>query len=263
MIESGWDTLTSGPPDADHTVLLLPGAFATAAFYEDLMAEPALAGVRLVAATLPGQGGTPVIGDLSIESYAALAAKLATELGCSAVVGHSTGANVAIEMAATGAFTGPLVLLAPSLSRRDESIIPRILDKLGLVLGNLPFLLLRAVIGPFLKSSFRPEHRATLLAAFRRNSPTVMRTHLHRYLTYLDEHRTLAPTLCQTGVPTWLLYGANDDVTIAPDERHTLDTCPTVTVITLPDTRHFLANEQPAEVATLLRQVLDDDREEH
>ena len=250
-----WDTVTSGPADADHTVLLLPGAFATAVFYEDLMAEPALEGVRLVAATLPGQGGTPVVDDLSIEGYAALAGKLATDLGCDAIVGHSTGANVALEMAASGTFSGPLVLLAPSLSRPDESIIPRILDQLGLVLGNLPFLLLRSLIGPFLKSSFRPERRAALLAAFRRNNPAVMRTHLHHYLTYLDQHGSVAGRLCAAAVPSWLLYGAKDDVTITPTERHTLESCG-VTVITLPNTRHFIANEQPTEVATLLHQVL-------
>jgi pimeloyl-ACP methyl ester carboxylesterase len=257
VVDLDWDTVTSGQEDAADTVLLLPGSFATAAFYGDLMAEPALSDVRLVAATLPGQGGTPVIGDLSIESYAALAAKLATDLSCSAVVGHSTGANVAIELAATGGFTGPLVLLAPSLSRRDESIIPRILDKLGLVLGNLPFVLLRAVIGPFLKNSFRPETRETLLAAFRRNDPSVMRTHLHRYLAYLDRHGSVAPRLCESGVRAWILYGAKDDVTITTDERHTLDACGTVTVQTLPDTSHFIANERPAEVAALVRQILD------
>ena len=45
----------SGPADAEHTVLLLPGGWCTAVFYEELMAEPALAGIRLVAVTLPGQ----------------------------------------------------------------------------------------------------------------------------------------------------------------------------------------------------------------
>jgi hypothetical protein len=40
------------------------------------------------------------------------------------VVGHSPGANVAIEMLAAGHFSGPLVLLAPSFSREDESKFP-------------------------------------------------------------------------------------------------------------------------------------------
>ena len=53
-----WDTVQSGPADADHAVLLLPGGWCTAVFYQELMAEPALAGIRLVAVTLPGNGGT-------------------------------------------------------------------------------------------------------------------------------------------------------------------------------------------------------------
>jgi hypothetical protein len=46
----GWVLLETGAPDADHTVLLLPGALCTAAFFEDLMAEPKLseASIRLV-----------------------------------------------------------------------------------------------------------------------------------------------------------------------------------------------------------------------
>ncbi len=122
-----WDIRESGPADAERTVLLLPGTLATAAFYDDLMAETrcAEASIRFIAATLPGQGGTPPSEDLSIEGYARLASRLAADRGCDAVVGHSTGANVAIEMAAAGDFSGPLVLLAPSFSRVDESRFPR------------------------------------------------------------------------------------------------------------------------------------------
>ena len=34
-----------------------------------------------------------------MESYAKLAGKLASDLGCDAVVGHSLGANIAVERA--------------------------------------------------------------------------------------------------------------------------------------------------------------------
>jgi hypothetical protein len=53
----GWIVQESGPPDADHAVFLLPGALATAPFYDDVLAEPALTGasVRFVATTLPGR----------------------------------------------------------------------------------------------------------------------------------------------------------------------------------------------------------------
>jgi hypothetical protein len=38
----GWVLHDSGPESADHTVLLLPGALCTAAFYDDLLAEPSM-----------------------------------------------------------------------------------------------------------------------------------------------------------------------------------------------------------------------------
>src|SRR5207344_704732 len=115
--------------------------------YEELMAEPALAGIRLVAVTMPGHGGTAPPPDLSVENYARLAAECAADLGCEVVVGHSMGANYALEMAGSGAFSGPLILLAPSFSRRDESMFIRVLDRLGRVLGYLPFAAMLKMMG--------------------------------------------------------------------------------------------------------------------
>jgi pimeloyl-ACP methyl ester carboxylesterase len=106
----GWVLHESGPESADHIVLLLPGALCTAAFYDDLLAEPSMrdAPIRFVATTVPGFGGTAPPVDVSMESYSTLAGKLASDLGCDVVVGHSLGANVAIEMASAGEFSGPL-----------------------------------------------------------------------------------------------------------------------------------------------------------
>jgi hypothetical protein len=68
-----------------------------------------------------------------------------------AAVGHSVGANVAIEMAATRGFSGPLALLAPSFSRKDESMFPRVLDRLGIVFGHLPLAAMLQIIGAAMK----------------------------------------------------------------------------------------------------------------
>ena len=48
-----WDLYEAGPLDAKHTVLLLPGGMCSARSYAEVMAEPALAGTRLVAAGVP------------------------------------------------------------------------------------------------------------------------------------------------------------------------------------------------------------------
>src|SRR4051795_6516188 len=91
-----------GADDPRYRVLCLPGGLCTAAFYDDLLATPALAtgGVRAFATTLPGFGGVPFPPgfDASVETHAAYAGALARDLECDAVVGHSFGANVAIEM---------------------------------------------------------------------------------------------------------------------------------------------------------------------
>ena len=66
-MNTDWELVESGPPDAERTVLLLPGGLCRARSYAELMAQPALADVHLVAATLPGHGGTPAPDDFSIE----------------------------------------------------------------------------------------------------------------------------------------------------------------------------------------------------
>ena len=54
-----WEHVESGPPSAQCTVLLLPGGMCSARSYAEVMAEPALTELRLVAVTLPGHAGTP------------------------------------------------------------------------------------------------------------------------------------------------------------------------------------------------------------
>ena len=68
-------------------------------------------------------------------------------------------------MAASGAFGGPLVLLAPSFSRRDEAVFFRLLDRLARVLGPLPFAALLKMMGPAMKRMPLPPDRREVLAA--------------------------------------------------------------------------------------------------
>jgi pimeloyl-ACP methyl ester carboxylesterase len=252
----GWIVRDAGPRDADHTVLLLPGGLCTGAFFDDLIAEPALADVRFVVTTLPGHGSTRPLADVSMEHYARSAATLAAELGCDTVVGHSLGANVAIEMAALGEFAGPLVLLAPSLSREDESKVLRVLDRLGRVLGHLPFAAALKMMGPAMKGEVPPRRHKALLAEMRRNDPRFMRRQVHEYLGYLDGHGTLAPRLCDAGVPAWLVLGEKDDVGLRDDERQILAGCRHVTVVEIPDAGHMAFIQVPARVAEIVREAV-------
>jgi pimeloyl-ACP methyl ester carboxylesterase len=250
----GWMLRESGPEGADHTVLLLPGALASAAFYDDLLAEPKLssASIRFVPTTLPGFGSTPAPEDVSMENDAGLAGALAADLGCDVVVGHSLGANVAIEMVGGEEFSGPVVLISPSFSRVDESKFPRALDVLGRVLGHLPFALMLKIIGPAMKSSLPPHRRDALIAELRNNDPRFLRRQTRRYLEYLDRHGSLARRLCDSGVPAWVVFGDRDDIGLTDDERDVLDKCPRVTTTTISDAGHFTLNEKPAEIASIV-----------
>src|SRR3954451_8717263 len=99
-----WQLRESGPPAAARTVLLLPGGMCSSGSYAEVMAQPALAQTRLIAATLPGQAGAPSPDDYSVENYARQVTELATTVGADAVVGFSMGAVVAVEMITSGGF---------------------------------------------------------------------------------------------------------------------------------------------------------------
>lgn len=254
----GWDLIESGPPSADHSVLLIPGTLGTAAFFEELMAEPKVAdsSVRLVATTLPGYGGTSRLRDSSIDSYAEAASNLAADIGCDAVLGHSTGANVAIEMAASAAFTGPLCLLSPSFSRKDEPRFPRAVDHLSSVLGQLPWTGTLKVIGSALKADVSPERHAALVAEMKKTDPHFLRRQYRSYLRYLDRYGSLVPRLCESGAEAWVAFGESDDVGLADRERRELGDCPRVTLATIPGAGHLTINEKPAEIADLVLEMV-------
>jgi pimeloyl-ACP methyl ester carboxylesterase len=254
----GWNLSESGPADAAQTVLLLPGALCTAAFFDDLVAEPRLrdASIRLVATTVPGFGRTAPPGDLTMENYARLARTLAADLGCDLVVGHSLGANIAIEMVATGEFSAPVVLLSPSFSRKDESIFPRVLDRLGRVLGSLPYAAMFKGIGPAVGGSLPPDRREALVAELKKNDPAFVRLQVREYLAYLDRHTTLVPRLCDAGVEAYVVFGEKDDVGLADEERRALEQCPRTTLITIAGAGHFTLNQEPGRIAEVVLEAL-------
>ena len=255
---TAWDRCESGPRAAEHTALLLPGGMCTAVQYEELMAEPELAGIRMIAVTVPGMGGTPAPEDISIENLARLAAQCAADLDCDIVVGFSYGANIALEMAGSGAFRGPLVLLAPSFSRRDEAVFFRLLDRLARVLGHLPFAAMLKMMGPAIKRMPLPaDRRETLAAEFRKNDPHASRRGVHAYFQYLDRHGSVASRLCEADVPAWVVHGERGDGGITDDERRTLEACPRIRVITIPGASWFTPNEEPTLVAKLVVSALD------
>src|SRR5438270_9687738 len=153
----GWMISESGPAGAQHAILMIPGGLCPASFYEDVIEELRRrdANLRFVATTIPGHAGTPPPDDMGQDTYARSAGQLAKDLGCDVVVGHSMGANVAIEMAASGVYSGRVVLLSPAFSHGDEASFLWVLDRIGRIpaLGGLAWKAMTAMIPSGMKGS--------------------------------------------------------------------------------------------------------------
>src|SRR4051812_9948518 len=248
-----WELREAGPPDAAHTVLMLPGGMCSAGSYAEVMAEPALANTRTVAATLPGHAGAPPPDDYTVENYARLASALAQRVGAHVVVGFSMGASVALEMVVSGNFTGPVVLLGISLSPKDEAAFFRALVKLGTVLGGLPSSVLAKGAASMVKRvPVSPERQNELRDDFRRNVPRDTRRGLREYVRWLHKYDDPAERLCRAAVPTWVVHAEKGDGGLTGNERRTLEACPQAHVVTIPGAVFFLPNEVPGRIAEFI-----------
>lgn len=257
-VSAEWHMIESGPAEATRTVLLLPGGMCGAGSYAEVMAEPALAGYRLVALTLPGHAGAPTPEDFSVEHYARITADLAEKVQADAVVGFSLGAAVAAEMVINGAFTGPTVLLGVSLSPADDPLVFRGIIRLGAILGTLPAAALKeAAVAMINRAAVPAQRRAELQADVMRNRSDDLRSGLRGYLRWLHRYEDPALRLCQAGVPTWVVHAEiGGDGRLTSHERAVLERCPQVHVVTLPGHVYFIPNEAPGPVADLITEAL-------
>ena len=247
-----------GSDDPRYRVLCLPGGLCTAAFYDDLLAAPALTagGVRAIATTLPGFGGVsfPAGFDASVEAHAAYAGQLARDLDCDAVVGHSFGANVALEMAAGGHFDGPVILLAPTFSAEDEMKGLETFNRIGYIPGvrSLATALMFRSFPKMLQGNVPAESVDRLAAEMASSNRSDIRINLRRSYQYLYKHGTLAGRLCRSGAQAEVVFGEDDEVGMTPAERSTLEACPTTRLHFVPNCGHMLLNQKPDWVAELI-----------
>jgi pimeloyl-ACP methyl ester carboxylesterase len=256
-LDADWELRETGPAGARHSVLLLPGGACSAAFYSELAAEPALADLRLVAVTLPGHAGTPAPSDLSTRNYGRLAAQLAAVKHCNAVLGFSMGSTVALEMATTAGFTGPLILTGAAFSSKAESTMLEVLNALARVTGPLPYVFMRSMFGPMLRQSTIPAQRqAELLAEFKRNQPSMLRKVIRAYLRDLRRGPLIGERLRGLDAPVWIVHAEKGDGRLTAQERRSLEECPNVSVITISGQSFFLPNEHPAQLAALIVEAL-------
>jgi pimeloyl-ACP methyl ester carboxylesterase len=252
-VDTEWEIVESGPGGAEQTVLLLPGGMCSARSYAEVMAEPTLAGTRMLAVTMPGHAGAPPPKDFSTEAYARITAELAKSAGVDLVVGFSMGAIVAYEMVVSGAFAGPVVLLGISLSAPDEPRFFRAIIRLGSILGTLPAAILKKGVGSMVKhAAIPPERQAQLQADFARNNTNDMRRGLQAYLRWLHRDDDPARRLCERNVPAWVVHAEKGDGALTQHERAVLEACLHVRVVTIPGQVFFLPNEVPERIADLI-----------
>lgn len=90
-------------PELGRTLVALHGNFASAAWWEELVADPP-AGWRVLAPNLPGFAGTAHVGEVSVKAYADWLGGWLREQEVTrpVLLGHSLGGAVALEFAARG-----------------------------------------------------------------------------------------------------------------------------------------------------------------
>ena len=257
-MRESWELLTSGPPDADRSVLLLPGGACSARSFDLVMAEPALSGVRLVATTLPGMAGTPVNEEVSIPDMARRAGELAQRDACDVVVVFSYGASVALDMVLSGHFRGPVVLLGLSLTTPDESTFFRYVVRASQKLGRWPMAILFRLM-PLMARSAKTseEHKKALIEDFKQNRASDAVRVCGEYLDYIAADRNFAAELAASGSPVWVVHAEkNGDGGLTDDERATLEAAPNVTLVTIPGAVFLIPDEAPKETAEAIASAL-------
>jgi pimeloyl-ACP methyl ester carboxylesterase len=252
-----WDIVDAGPRQPDKTVLFLPGGMCSARSFKEVMAQPALATTRTVAITLPGHSGSQPLTDFRTETYASAVAELAGEIGADVVVGFSMGAMVACEMAVSGAFKGPVVLLGCSLTADDEPAVLRLLIRLTGVLGTLPASALKAGASSMIKKvPVSSDRHAELVGDLKRNDAAHLRRVLRAYLDWLRQGDGRAERLCATNLPVWVVHAEKGDGGLTAHGRQVFEACDRSTVVTLQGQAFLLPVELPERIAALTIEAL-------
>lgn len=257
-MREAWERLIAGPPDADRSVLLLPGGANAARSFDLVMADPSLARVRLVATTLPGMAGAPVSEDVSVPAMARRAGELAAEHGCDVVAGFSHGATVALDMVLSGHFRGPVVLLGISLTTQDEARFFRAVVRASQKVGSWPMAAMLRLLPLLARSAKMPErHKVELIEDLKQNRPADSVRVCSEYLDYIAADRDFAAELASSGSRVWVVHAEKKgDGGLTDAERATLEAAPNVTLVTVPGAVFLLPDETPQHTAAVIADAL-------
>lgn len=242
-------------------VLLLPGGFCTALAYIDLVAEPAIAeaGITTLAANPPGFAtNTPPEGFAhTTTEYAELVEQLAEAEQLDLLVGHSLNANVLIEVAARGNYTGPVVLLGPCLRFKNEYRGVRILRRLE----PIPPLARRAYVKTSegfqhsMAGLIRPERLELIVTDMQRTPPEQNRAVINGYFDHLEKYGTLANRLADATGEIHYVRGDAESIGFDRDDIRRIVDQKNIETHTIENSDHFTMLDNPRAVAELIASI--------
>lgn len=218
-----------------------------------IAACPALAARGSLLIDLPGFGYSPVHDDwpATIESCADIVAAVCTELSLSrvAIVGHSMGGSVAIEVATRAPeLVSQLILAEPLLRPGQSTLAASIAKRTEDAFAERGLEMLRL-------ATRRQANRGNVAAQsfqepLSRAQPRIM----HRCAASLLAHRSPSfyELLASLKIPCTLLVGERTDVAL---DVHAMED---VTVAMIPDAGHSMMSENPGAFVEAIAKVLID-----
>lgn len=261
--QDGWILVETPINNPKFKVLLLPGLMGSNLVFSKLMAEKNLADARiqLTAGNPPGFKGLPVPKgfDFSIESFAEIVEKLVEKDHFDLIVGHSFSGNILIEVAARNKFKGILMLISPSLERSAEWKDIQKLDGysrkpiINGIIWAISYAMMKSVFAPHFND---PQELKDVTSDAKKNPRAYSRKTVIGYFDHIDKHGNLAKRLIKTNIPIYYVRGDKDDIVFSQENRTIIKSCKSIEIIEIPDARHFVMVDKPADIANLIIQIL-------
>ena len=263
--ERGWVLVENKPQKIKYRVLLLPGFLCTDCIYADMLNDPLMlkAGIQLAAGNPPGFKGQPANKDFdyTIESYAKEVEAFNSLEPFDLIVGHSFFANVMIEVAARNQYSGPIMLISPSLYREAEGLDTCIMDDMSRIpgIGHLSLWIALQMPESLLDSYFTKEKQdkiKPIAAEAEKTPPAVARVLLNSFFDYIDKYGNLTDRLLTTHHPVWYVRGDKDNIKFSKDTRKRLNESPLITIKDVPGGMHFIMIDQPHTINRIILEIL-------
>lgn len=233
------ETLVHAP--RGPAILLLHGAGMDHRVWETQLAALGARSVRTLTPDLPGHGRSegPVLAEISALAEWVLKLAATLDIGRLALVGHSMGALIALEVAARldpGATGLTLIGAAPRM-RVNAALLTAARDDLP----KAAEMIMSWGFGPAARASGLAEAGRRMIAASR---PGVLAADLMACARYDGA----ADAAGRIGCPAVVIAGAKDRMTPAADGRALARMVPGARFLELPEAGHMLPQETPEAV---------------